>query len=85
MHWTQNRLMDLAAAVLAAVGVARLAMTLPAVATQEDFTHYYLASEPMLQGGDPYVTDLAQFYPRYGFKVTPTAPHFTAPNPPAFL
>ncbi len=83
MGWTQNRLLDLAAAVLAVVGVARLAVVLPARATQNDFAHYYVTSRLVLEGRNPYGVSLAPLYAAHGFVYQEEVP--VATNPPTLL
>jgi hypothetical protein len=73
--------------VLAGVAVllARLAVTLPARATELDFSHYYVTSRLLLEGRPVYGTPLAPEYARYGFTVSDDIRVPTNPPPLVWL
>jgi hypothetical protein len=86
--WTRlarNRLLDVGAAALALIGVGRVMSRLPVSAVSNDFAHYYLASDALLHGENPYTLDLGTRYPEHGFQLVADLPHVIAANPPPFL
>jgi len=86
--WRQlakNRWLDAGCVGIALLCVARLVVILPARATQDDFAHYYCASRLLIEGRNPYETNFAPLYTRYGFTSALDVAKIVAPNPPAFL
>lgn len=83
VRWTQNRLLDFATVLFAVVGVARLALVLPARATQNDFAHYYVTSHLVLEGRNPYGVPLAPLYAARGLVYQEEVA--VATNPPTLL
>lgn len=80
----QNRLLDVGAAAIALMSIARIAWVQPKSARMSDFAHYYLASKLLWQGQSPYTVSLASLYESNGFvQVAEMAPAI-APNPPPF-
>jgi len=76
---------DVVTVIVALAGLVRVAMMLPERGRENDFAHYYLASEVLLQGGQPYRTDLGPLYAPHGFDRAPELTTVIAPNPPLFL
>lgn len=87
MFWqrlAQNRLLDIALVVLAAIVVGKLLCVLPSRATQNDFAHYYASSRLLAAGRRPYGVPLAPTLERFGFTdLEEDVPMAT--NPPLLL
>lgn len=79
----QNRLWDVAAAVLVALSVVRIGRVLPVAATGNDFAHFYVSSRLLLEGADVYATPMESRYEKFGFVFDPEIP--TAAYPPSAL
>jgi hypothetical protein len=48
-------------------GIVHIIISLPPRANENDFAHYYISSQILLSGQNPYKIDLAERYANYGF------------------
>lgn len=76
---------DVVTAVVVLAGLLRIAAILPERGRENDFAHYYLASEVLWHGGQPYRTDLGPLYVTHDFVRAPELKTVIAPNPPLFV
>jgi hypothetical protein len=66
-----------------AVGAARLASSTEQAPYRNDFAHYYLSANILLDGNDPYTTWLKPYCQRYGLEYDRRIP--TGSNPPLLI
>jgi hypothetical protein len=87
LHWlrrlARNRLLDVGAVVVVVLVAGKLAAVLPASARQNDFAHYYVSSQLLSEGRNPYTASLAPLYAQHGFEFQERVPRAT--NPPLLL
>lgn len=76
----QNRLLDVGAVLLAVVSVMRIGAALPERMRHNDFAHYYVCSQMLLRGLNPYTTPLAPDFADHGLVYQERIP--VATNPP---
>lgn len=69
--------------VLGAMGLWRIAGTLPERSTALDFSHYYASGSLLLRGQDPYRVDLREEVARSGLQLEGVV--FRATNPPPLI
>lgn len=70
---------------MAGVGLARIAVVLPARSREYDFAHYYLSAKLLLDGANPYTTSLKEYCWQFGFPYYTSLPHATNPPPLIWL
>ena len=81
----QNRFIYFFAFLFVLFSLTNLAIKLPERSTENDFTHYYLATKIFLDGKNPYKIDLAPLYSEYGFENKDIITKIISPYPPSFF
>lgn len=73
--------LGLVAGALVLIGLVRLADTVPGGWQRNDFAHYYLSAQALLDGVDPYTTSLEPYCRQLGFEYDPRITAGTNPPP----
>ncbi len=79
----QNRLWDIALAIIVGSYLFEVGGSLPSRIYQWDFNHYYISARMLLKGVNPYTTPQTLFNPDARFAISPGLPFET--NPPFLM